>query len=320
MNGSVEHPVVAKFLRQGGGLPKNATEPAPDILSVEQGFGVFGQDFLHRMKRTIHHEGRFVIVANSLTFFLLDVRWGKRMCQEIFRCWLRLQERLVKLFLNFFSCFALDAVQFVFVNSQGYQSLSQTRNGIAFFVCFKIIAVPFLAHSTGVMPEQWNMGMHHHGFSVFTDVIKSRLHGLHAHFRIGTIDFKGFDLGEGLDQRAHIVGSNFRSMRRNVPFVVLHQPNDRQLLQITHVKGLAYFPFRHGCVSNGANHHRCFSLTVVCQTTCLAVLHAHGNSCGRNGLHACCAALMGNPRKSWPVERRMAVIRSASRKRVVSLG
>ena len=129
------------------------------------------------------------------------------------------------------------------------------------------------------------MGMDEHRFALVSHVVKCFHHGIHAGFCVCAVDFHRLDLRKRFGQGGCVVGTDFRSVRGDVPFVVLHQPDDGQLTQIAHVQCFAHFALRDGCIADGANHHRRRSLTVVRQALLFPVLHAHGHTRRRNGLH-----------------------------------
>ena len=108
-------------------------------------------------------------------------------------------------------------------------------------------------------------------------------------------------------------------MGRNVPFVVLDEPNHGQTAQIGHVQGFAHFPFCHSGIADGTKHHWRRSWTIVFEAHALAVLKAQSDSCRWYGLHARGTTLMRNSRKSLAVERRVAIVRAASAEGVISL-
>ena len=109
-------------------------------------------------------------------------------------------------------------------------------------------------------------------------------------------------------------------MGRNVPFVVLDQPHNRQLPQVTHVQSFAYFTFCHGRVADGTHDDGCVAWSVRFQSHQFSVLDAQSNSRSWNGLHAGCTALVRYARHVRSIERRVAVISPASTEWIVALG
>src|SRR5690606_2787539 len=85
---SVKYTVVTKFLSQRGGLAKYASESTADILSVEQTFGMFGENFLHGKQRAIHHERHFFIRWCALSFLFGDGSRRKIVIKKILRFWI----------------------------------------------------------------------------------------------------------------------------------------------------------------------------------------------------------------------------------------
>ena len=226
MNGGVEDALVAEFLSQRGGLAENATQPSADVLSIQQGFGVIGQNFLHRVQRTIHHQRRLVICTLSMANFFGDR--GRRQGMLGQRGWIGFFVALGPFKRRFHRLrhLRLNGVQCLAGNAEFQQSFAQGNKRVTLAVFFQIISVPFLSNATRVVPQQGHMGMDKHGFALISHVIKRLHHGIHAGLCIGAVDFHRLDLRKRFGQRGCIVGTDFRSVRGDVPFVVLHQPDD----------------------------------------------------------------------------------------------
>ena len=128
------------------------------------------------------------------------------------------------------------------------------------------------------------------------------------------------NIGERFGKVHSVAKADFFGVGRDVPFVVLNQIQNRQLAQRSHVEGFGHLPFGHGCITNGADHNRCFfPAGWSVNALLLAILHAHGySSCG-DGLHSSCRALVRNFWEAIAIEAGMTVIRASSTERIVTL-
>jgi len=55
LNGCVEYPLVAKFLSKRRCFAEDSAQASSDVLTVQQSFGMVGQDFLHGVQCAVHH-------------------------------------------------------------------------------------------------------------------------------------------------------------------------------------------------------------------------------------------------------------------------
>ena len=260
------------------------------------------QDFLHGVQGAIDHQRVLFICAFSIANLFSDGRGCQRVLGQCGRVGFIVALGPFKCRFHRLRHLRLNGVQRLDCNAEFQQPLAQGNERIALAVFFQIIAVPFLSHATRVVPEQWNMGMDEHRFALVSHVVKCFHHRIHTRLRVCAVDFHRLDLRKRFGQGGCIVGADFRSVRGDVPFVVLDQPEDGQLAQIAHVQRFTYFALRDGRIADGTNHHGRRSFTVVRQALLFPVLHAHGHTRRRNGLHPRGTALVGYSGQSLAIE------------------
>src|SRR5690606_1548607 len=78
--------------------------------------------------------------------------------------------------------------------------------------------------------------------------------------------------------------SGFFHRYRNSPFIILHQENNRKLMERCKLESLGNFAFRNGVVAKTAHNYRivfkCFKVEF------LNILYSLSYACGWDGLHA----------------------------------
>ena len=137
---------------------------------------------------------------------------------------------------------------------------------------------------------------------------------------VGAVDRQHLDAWEGLREGGGVSEADFRAVRADVPFVVLHKPNHGQLLQRRHVESLGHLALGHRRVADAAQRHA-WRLVHYFHAGLTAVLHSlgveshlgqvlqpHGRARRRDGLHACGRALVRDFGLVRAVQARVAVV------------
>ena len=147
LNRGVEDAVVAKLLGERGGLAKDASEAAPHVLAVEQGFGVGVEDFAHGKQGAVDHHGAFAAggLAGSTLF-----GHGRR-CQsvrvQITGRGVRSLQCALVVSLHAGTGGVNNGVQLGSFVTIGQQGGTQLREGVAGAGLVEVVAVPLHAHA-----------------------------------------------------------------------------------------------------------------------------------------------------------------------------
>ena len=85
------------------------------------------------------------------------------------------------------------------------------------------MTVPFLANPGSVVSQQWNFAMQQPRLARLTHAGQDLLNGIEALHEISSVNALHTNIRIGLGQICRIARTDFRSVRADVPFVVLNK-------------------------------------------------------------------------------------------------
>ena len=242
------------------------------------------------------------------------------MGKKIIRTGVLSGQRLLIIFLDRSIGFLGDPPQRFLFHSQFDQSLVEQGQGVAFCVIFQVIAVPFHAHTRGVVAQQGHFQVHQKRSSLGAHLSQDVLHFLVDLGEVIAVQTSDFKSVESAGKFSRVLCAGFFGIGRDVPLVVLNEEQDRKLLEYSHLKGFRDLAFCHCGIANGAHDNRRFAFPPNIKPLLLAVLNAHGQSSRWDGLHSRSRRLMDDLGFVLILETRVAVVGAAARKGILFFG